>query len=431
MGATPDDHGAITAAKSQGTADPSRGTRARRIFVTATVIDAIGTGLWMPFALLFLIHGQGLPLTEAGLTLGVGTLAGVAAGPFTGSLTDRIGPIAVLLISNLIRLVGFACYPLVHSPWQVILIAAVISTGDRLFWTANGPFAAMVTTGRATDTLLGTQNIARFLGAGLGAGMTAVLPAITTPGTYHLLAYANAASFAIAATLIALLRAPNRTRGQRHDSRPVPGGTWGVVLRNRGYVGLCAAHLLFTLASVGKYGALPLLVTDVLHGPHWVAGTAIAFGTFVFVVVQRPVTLVASRHSRGAGLVTSAVLFTCSFGLLGCTTAVPITVAIAVIVLTSAVSAIAEAVFSPLGTAAAAAAAPREAQGRSSALFQLSWSMANTLGPPMLTGLLAIASPLLWATLAVITLSAVPATRRLRHVLPSHVLAIPSGFESR
>jgi MFS family permease len=422
MGATSDDHATDT---PPSTASPSRSAGARRIFVTATVIDAIGTGLWMPFALLFLVHGQGLPLAEAGVTLTTGTLIGIAAGPPAGTILDRIGPVAVLLASNLIRLVAFACYPLAHSPWQVIVVAAVISIGDRLFWTANGPFAATVTTGRAVDTLLGTQSIGRFLGAGLGSGMTAVLPVLTTPGTYYLLAYANAASFAVAAVLIALLRTENRAaRGhQRHPSQPDQAGTWRTVLQDRTYVGLCATHLLFALASVGKYAVLPILVTDVLHGPHWVAGTAIAFGTAVFVVAQRPTTILAARYSRGTGLTTAAILFTCSFGLLAMTSAVPLVIAIVVIMLTSMVTAVAEAVFAPLGTAAAAAAAPRRAQGRSSALFQLSWSLANTVGPAMLTGLLAIANPVLWATLAVMTLSAVPALRHLRHRLPSHVLA--------
>lgn len=420
MGARPKDHAVVTAANR------NRSARARRIFVTATVIDAIGSGLWTPFALLFLVNGQGLPLAEAGVTLTVGTLIGVAAGPLTGTITDRVGPVAVLLASNLIRLGAFACYPLAHSPWQVVVVAAVISTGDRLFWTANGPFAMIVTTGREVDTLLGTQNIGRFLGAGLGAGMTAVLPAFTTAGSYYLLAYANAASFAVAAALIGLLRSGNRAvRGpRRHPSRsPLQSATWHTVLHDRGYVGLCATHLLFALASVGKYGALPILVADILHGPHWVAGTAIAVGTFVFVVAQRPVTTLAARHSRGTGLTAAAILFTCSFAMLAFTSAVPITVAIAMIILTSVLSALAEALFSPLGTAAAAAAAPQGAQGRSSALFQLSWSMANTVGPVMLTGLLAIANPVLWTTLAVVTLSAVPALRRLRHALPGHVLA--------
>lgn len=203
------------------------------------------------------------------------------------------------------------------------------------------------------------------------------------------------------------------------------------MLQDRGYVGLCATHLLFTLASVAKYSVLPILVADILHGPRWVAGTAIAIGTLVFVGIQRPTTMVAARHSRGAGLTTAAILFTCSFGLLALTSVVPLTVAIVVILLTSAMSAIAEAVFSPLGTAAAAAAAPPGAQGRSSALFQMSWGMAGTVGPAMLTGLLAIANPVLWATMAVITLSAVPALRRLRHTLPSHVLAVAAEPPAR
>lgn len=405
---------------SQSTSDdqdsPNSSTATR--FVTATLIDALGSGLWMPFVLLFLVNAQGMSLTTAGAALSVGALLGLAAGPLSGSLMDRVGPLRVLIGSNVIRLAAFACYPLVTHAWHVVLVSAVISVGDRLFWTVNAPIVHAVTTSRGAERLLGTQTIGRFVGAGIGAGATALIPNLTSPGTYHLLAYLNATSFGVAALLVLGLHVPIQ-----HGRRARTGGAgWATVLRDRPYVGLCATNVLFTLASVGKYSILPILILNVLHGPHWAPGVAIGVGTLTLVAVQHPVTRIAEHHSRSAGLLVASGVFAVSFAALISATMVPLRVAIIVIIVACATFAAAEALFAPLTTAAAAAAAPNTAQGRASALFQLSWAVSTVGGPALLTTLLNVGSPVLWATLALTSAAAVPAVLTLRHRLPAAVL---------
>ena len=179
--------------------------RHRRIFLAATLIDALGSGLWVPFALLFLVHGQGMGLLDAGTSLSTGALLALVSGPATGAAMDRFGPRALLVAGNLVRVAAFCAYPLVHTSWQVIVVSVVAGFGDRLFWTCNAPMVTRLTSGSETDRMLATQTVGRFAGAGIGAAATAVLPTITSPWAFHLLAYVNAASFAVAAVLISLL----------------------------------------------------------------------------------------------------------------------------------------------------------------------------------------------------------------------------------
>ncbi|MFT7838052.1 MFS transporter [Saccharothrix sp. BKS2] len=405
-------------------ADPRR---VRRRFTAATLIDSFGSGLWLPFVLLFLVHGRGMGLTEAGGALSLGALLGLAAGPLSGSLVDRAGPVAVLVLGNVVRLVAFACYPSTSATWQVVLVTTLAGVGDRLFWTANAPVVTALTTGRGAERLLGTQTVARFLGAGLGAGATALVP-VDDPSTYAVLAYLNAASFGVAALLVAGVRTPTGP-----DGRAPERGGWGVVLRDRPYTAFCAAHVLFTLASTGKYSMLPILVLDVLRGPHWLPGAALGLGTVTVLLLQRPVTRLAARWSRGTGLVAAAVVFACSFAALVPVAALPPAGAVAVVLAVSVTFAFAEALFAPLSTAAAAAAAPPGAQGRASALFQLSWAIPAVGGPALFTALLAAGAPVLWTTLALTSAAVVPAVRRLRrsptlglHTAPAPVARRPA-----
>jgi MFS family permease len=386
--------------------------RQLRLFLTATFIDALGSGIWLPFGLLFLVHGQGFGLIEAGTALSTGGLLALATGPLAGAAMDRFGPRTLLIAGNLLRLAAFGCYPLLTSVWQVVAVTLVAGVGDRLFWTCNAPMVAALTTGRDAERVLGTQTVGRFAGAGVGAAASAVLPEITSPAAFHLIAYANAATFAVAAVLIGFLPAAT---GVSEKDRP-PG--WKTVLSDRPYVGFCLTHMSFTLASASKFAILPILVRDFLHGPQWIAGTAITIGTVTVVFGQNLVIRVLAGHSRTTGLIAAAVVFAVSFALLIPVTSVPLQVAICLILFTSATFSVAEAMFAPLSTAAAAEAAPRGAEGRASALFQLSWGLPMALAPAILGGLLSVSGPLLWTCLTATSLLAVPALLGLKKRLP-------------
>ncbi|MFJ1762565.1 MFS transporter [Amycolatopsis sp. NPDC088138] len=385
--------------------------RNRRIFLVATLIDALGSGLWGPFALLFLVHAQGLGLLDAGTSLSTGALLALVSGPATGAAMDRFGPRALLITGNLVRLVAFCAYPLVHTGWQVIVVSVVAGVGDRLFWTCNAPMVGRLTEGRDTDRVLATQTAGRFAGAGIGAGAIAVLPAITSPWAFHLLAYVNAASFAVAAVLIRLL-----PRAEAHADRP--SGSWRAVLGDRPFTGFCVTHMAFTLASASKFAVLPIIVHDLLHGPQWIAGTAITLGTVAVVPGQRPIVALLAGRSRTAGLIGAATIFAACFGLLIPLDAVSLPVATGLILFTSLGFSIAEAMFGPTATAAAAAAAPPGAEGRASAIFQLSWGLPIALAPGLLAALLSAGNALTWSVLALTCAAAVPALLVLRRKLP-------------
>jgi MFS family permease len=406
-----------------------------RICLAATLIDALGSGLWVPFALLFLVHGQGMGLVDAGASLSTGALLALVTGPATGAAMDRFGPRALLIAGNLVRLAAFAAYPLAYTSWQVVVVSAVAGFGDRLFWTCNAPMVARLTTGRDTDRVLATQTVGRFAGAGLGAAAMAVLPTITSPWAFHLLAYANAASFAVAALLIRLLPrdggAEAGTPNPRAAAPRPPGvrfvkgaeagprrGSWRAVLGDRGFTGFCVTHMTFTLASASKFSVLPIVVRDLLHGPQWIAGTAITAGTVVVVTAQRPIVGLLAGRSRTAGLIGSAVLFAVCFALLIPLEAVSLPVATVLILLTSLGFSIAEAPYGPTATAAAAAAAPPGAEGRASSIFQLSWGLPIALAPGLLATLLSASNALTWSILALTCASAVPALLVLRRKLP-------------
>jgi MFS family permease len=84
--------------------------RSRPGLVGALFIDSAGTGMFLPFSLLFFLATSSLPLTRIGLGLSIAALVRIPATIAAGPLSDRFGPRAAILTSQLLQAAGFAGY---------------------------------------------------------------------------------------------------------------------------------------------------------------------------------------------------------------------------------------------------------------------------------------------------------------------------------
>lgn len=133
----------------------------------AVLIDAVGGGLWLPFALIFFTQGRGVGIGAAGVALTVGSLVGLAVGQLSGHVLDseRFGPHRALVTSSLVRAAAFSVYPLVSGAVQVAVVVAVVSAADRVFWTGNYPYLSSFVQGREVDRLFGRSPCCRSSGS--------------------------------------------------------------------------------------------------------------------------------------------------------------------------------------------------------------------------------------------------------------------------
>jgi len=387
----------------------------------ALFVDALGSGLWLPFNLIFFTQAQRIALGPAGIALTVGALAGLVVGQLSGGVLDRVGPRRALVVSNLARAVVFAAYPLVHHPLEVAFVVAVASSGDRVFWTANYPYLASWARGRDVDKLVSTILVLQLVGLGVGAG-AAGLVATNTPAL-HVLAWANAASFAVAGVLIA-----------RQPARPVPADTADpgktsagrprTVWRDPPYLLLCGAQVLLVLLSSSYVIILPLVILHTFHGPTWLVGLSIVAANAVLAAAQRPVVRFSRTRARRTAILAALPVYVVSFGLL---TALGhrrgTGLLVAGVLLAAALGGLAEAISTALMISAAAAAAPAGSEGRYSAAFQTSWGLAEVIAPLLFTRLLLGGNTLLWVTLAVVAVLTAPIVLRASRRLPPAVLA--------
>ena len=74
-------------------------TRDVWILQVGGLVNAFGNGIMLPFLVIYLHNGRGIPLGIAGLVAATNSVCGFASGFVAGSFSDRIGPRRVLSIA--------------------------------------------------------------------------------------------------------------------------------------------------------------------------------------------------------------------------------------------------------------------------------------------------------------------------------------------
>lgn len=146
---------------------------------------------------------------------------------------------------------------------------------------------------------------------------------------------------------------------------------------------------------------LPVVVIVVLGQPSWVPGVVIAVACVSMAVARRPAVAYARRVPAPRVLrlaccfLTLAVLVMAPSGWAGPATT-------AVVLCAALIGTLGDALFAPVVTTTANAAAPPGLEGRYNATFQTSFGIAGAVAPAAGTALLAHGNTVLWLGLAVV-----------------------------
>lgn len=392
-------------------------------YLAGMFVDALGSGLYLPFTLVFVQAVTELPVQTVGLGLTVAAFAGLVANPLAGVAADRYGARQVLIASYLLRVVGFACYPLVHDFAMFVVVAAVVSAGDRSFYPANSAYVADHAEGAARDRLYALVSTGRNVGLGIGGLLAAGAVQLADKAGYQVIAVLNAASFLIAAALLAATRRSGRAdrRTVRQRPRDLFAG-YGRVFRDRTFRRLTFAELAFTGGHSVIPVAIPLYATVVLHAPASLLGLLFTLNTILVAAGQLPVLRWQQNARRTHAMALAGMVFVASFGAFALAAALPAGPALTIgLVLAVVLCTFGELLHARPSASLAASLAPEAYRGRYLATYQLTWAVSAVATPGAFAGLIAFDAGLLWLILAVAIAVASVALLRLAATLPAAV----------
>jgi MFS family permease len=363
------------------------------------LVDTLGSGLVVPFELLFGTVVVGLPLAQTGLGLSIGTGASILIGPLAGVFADRWGPVPVVVAANLAAAIGSLLLLSVHGFAAFVLVCFVVSGSTRAFWAAYTPLVGYVVGGDRLETWFGRFRAIRYAGIALGGGAAglAVLPGLEVG--LRVVLVLDAVSYVAAVALLVLaarMQVPGRATAESS------GGTQGgyrAALTDPPNLALVGLNVLATTMLIAPWLGMPILVINQLGLPAWVAGVLAAVGTVSVAVPLLFTSRLAQGRSRVRVLAMasafwalgSLVFLLAAIGL----GAPALVVATAIVIL-----GIGEAIYSPIADALPLALAPIGLGGRYSALHQLAWGVSSTFAPALVALLLSLNRSALWLAMA-------------------------------
>jgi MFS family permease len=389
--------------------------RSRFALVGALAVDNLGSGLFLPLALVYATRAVGLPVHTAGTVVAAATLIGLAVPVLAGRLVHRLGPRPVVVLAQLVQCAGALGYLLAGGPAEVFVGAALMAAGVQLFYCSVFVLVADASTSVAKERPFALIGMVRAGAFGLGNLVAAVALSTLGDAALRLLVAVDAATFLVAAAVLAaFVRTPRVDHASTSWAGPV------AVLRDRRYRTLMTSTMLVALALDFSMVGVPVFLLDLRHGPEWLPGALLAGGTLLASVLGvRVVDAVAGRR-RSRTLQAGSWLYVGWAAATAATIWLPDGWLVPMTVLGMLLAVAGNKLFYPVSGALSEALAPRESRGGYMATYQLSFTLAQTLAPAVVA-LFVFGAWLPWVVVAVALLASVAAQRGLGDLVPAHV----------
>lgn len=353
-----------------------------RRFYLCTFIGCVGNGLTLSLFVVYLHNVRGFSTSFATLLLSLAAVLGLASAPFWGSMTDRFGPLKVILLANTAEAVGLVFWALAHTKEQALVAVLIIACFGGAGWGPMSTMLSRLVAPSHRQRAFGVNFMLVNLGIGFGGLISASVVDIARPDTFVALYIFNAGVTILAASYYLTLRQHGGPIKELHDDPVLAAEGWGVVLRDQRLVRYVIASVFLMIGGYGSLDAgLSLFVVNNLKISVHAIGVIFFFNTSTIVLAQLWVLNRIENKSRTRVMGVVSALWFLFWVILETTLHLPAVAAISMLCLGMIVFAIGETMLQPVGSALVNDIAPEHLRGRYNAAAGLSWGVAGTLAP--------------------------------------------------
>jgi MFS family permease len=355
---------------------------APRVLAVATFVNTLGNGLFYTVSALFLTRSVGLSVRQVGVGLTIAGVVGLFANVPAGRIAEITGPREVLIATQILAGGFMAAYAFVHSFWFFVVIACgELASTNASQAVRNGLIATAVAGEDRVRTRAFLRSITN-LGIGLGSALAAIALHADTRTAYITLIVADAVSFG--ATALVVTRLPHVAP----LPRDIGDGPRLVAIRDRPYLSLVALNSLMSIHNGLLEIAVPLWIVRHTAAPRSVVAAIFILNTAICVLFQ-------IRASRGIDDISSSaralrrcgVLFFVACLLYGLAGGRSRDIAIVLLLVAEFVHVIGELLQAAGSWGYGYGLAPDHLQGQYQGLFSMSYGVAGTLAPIIVTTL--------------------------------------------
>jgi len=398
-----------------------------RVLLAASFVSDLGSGLTLPFLLIYLHEVRHIGLGVTGLLIGSLGVIALPVGAGTGSLVDRLGVRAIAVLALGLMALGTAALILVHGTTSALVPMALFGVGSGMSWPAWFALLSFVAHDEGSRPRLFALNFQLLnLGLGIGALVGGLVVRVADPGSFVAVYLGDAATTLFVAVVLAVMparafaaeakaveaesatakvvgaslgqasgggapgppseslqedEAPSRRQAERGEKTPA--GGYRQVFSDRRMRRFLVSTTLLALAGYGAINAgLVGFATTVVHVTPRTVSLAFAANT-AFIVAAQPFGLrLVHRMRRTTALSLVAAFFAAAWVMLGAAALWPRSrlgdaLTIAMFVVFGA----GEILLSPVQGPLVNELAPAELRGRYNAAATTVYSLASVISP--------------------------------------------------
>lgn len=352
-------------------------------FLGALFLDSFGSGLTMPFLVLFFLQTTGLSLEQVGKMMSISALAGLFSIPVCGMIVDRLGTKPAALASFWLRGIGTLGYLIFQNIWGLIIAATVVVWGQRAWPIVNQTIISQLVSIENRTMWFGSSRSLRNLGNSLGMLTgTGIIAIFNTPFAYRTLIFIDALSFLIAAMLISKIPLRSQSIIKRE---PISKKVWAIRFSydsNLMRFLVAVAPMTFMYVALGF--AIPASIKEVNPDLGWLSGVLFTVNSLSVILLQVPLLFFTRHLSDLQKIIVGSVVLGLSYIVfLGTTFLVSanLNFFIPLLFVGILLFSCGEQLFYPASSTIVGEIGQAEKRGKSISSFQLLYGISNAIGP--------------------------------------------------
>jgi MFS family permease len=359
--------------------------REGKLLLSVVVFEFLGTGLVLPFHVVYLHEVRGFALSDVGLLLGLPPLVGfLVVGP-GGTLIDRLGARSILVCTLLLLIGGDLLLAFASTAWAAGTALTLSGVAFGVSWPASQSFVAAAVPAALRQRYFGVNFTLLNLGIGIGGIIGGAFLDVDRLGTFQTIYLLDAVSYlpALVLLLVPLRHVAGRpVHDATHEDARI---SYLAVLRRPAVASLMLLGFVSSFVGYSQLNAgMPAFARAVGEVSTQGLGLAFAANTLVIVLLQLVVLQRIEGRRRTRVIAVMGVLWALSWVLLGGSGLVPGTLGATMLVASCAsVFALGETLLQPTIPALVNDLAPDHLRGRYNALSSAAFQLAAIIAPPI------------------------------------------------
>jgi MFS family permease len=359
--------------------------REGKLLLSVVVFEFIGTGLVLPFHVVYLHEVRGFALSDVGLLLGLSPLVGfLVVGP-GGSAIDRLGARWILIGAISLQVVSDVLLAFSSAEWMAAGALMLAGVAFGVTWPGFQTLIATVVPSELRQRYFGVNFTLLNLGIGIGGIVGGIVVDVDRPATFQAIYLGDAVSYLPALFLMLVPLRHVAGRPDHGDDAPPARVSYLEVARRPAVASLMVLSFVSSYVGYSQLNAgMPAYARAVGDVSTQGLGLAFAANTLVIVLLQLVVLQRIEGRRRTRVIAVMSVVWACSWLLLGATGLVSGTWGATLLVAACAsVFAFGETLLQPTIPALTNELAPDHLRGRYNALTSGAFQLAAIIAPPI------------------------------------------------